>query len=507
MTLDPSRGPDAVTMPAALSRTPCARCPATRTPVPPLVRALTFGAVVAAVAALPPAGAHAAEPFSFGNAFRFTLPGMQDTAEETTSQPRFSLQDLLQRRTFGSSTSGGSTSGSSTSGGSTGGSSTTGTTSGGSTSGGTTSGGSTSGTSTTGSSSGSGSGSGSLTDVPAIPSPAASLVIHYLQPSGFQKVTGRADQDLLLVSPSQSINGKFQIDVDGFRGVYWIGASFDPQPAGWLTSPNNRRTEGVGTLIRIKTHKDAVRPFIVLGRMHLKTSNIDFGDFAQLGGNTTAGKWQSWPDVWRCRMIAEPLYGWRDYKGGSFSQYVSHSDFTKFETGGVRHSYAARIDASWGYQGEYVLPSYASNKKPYRGPDGRGTAQYWDYVARAVTNGGIGSEPKPKAFFLARSSDEVAAGDYITYRFNTNGRGVWVVPASGRPVGEQIHPGGGNYAPQISGSTLTWRNPSGDPFVVGRINDGSKATPPSVVSAGEIGHAQRVTDRTALERAIANLCR
>lgn len=500
MTLNRSRGADTVTKPAATSRTSAARCRAPRHAMPPFVRALTFGATVVAAAVLPLApgtGALAAEPFSLRDSLPLLFSGTQDTATATTPQLKLDLQELLQFREVELQTSGGSTSGSTT-----GGSSTTG-----STSGSTTVGGSTSGTSTTGGSSGSGSGSGSLTDVPTIPSPAASLVIHYLQPSGFQKVTGRADQDLLLVSPSQSINGKFQIDVDGFRGIYWIGASFDPQPAGWLTSPNNRRTEGVGTLIRIRTHKDAVRPFIVLGRMHLKTSNIDFGDFAQLGGNTSAGKWQSWPDVWRCRMIAEPLYGWRDYKGGSFSQYVSHSDFTKFETGGVRHSYAAKIDATWGYQGEYVLPSYASDKKPYRGPDGRGTAQYWDYVARAVTNSAIGSESKPKAFFLARSSDEVAAGDYITYRFNTSGRGVWLVPVSGRPVGEQIHPGGGAYAPQISGSTLTWRSPSGDPFVVGRINDGSKATPPGVVSAGEIGHAQRVTDRTALERAIAGLCR
>ncbi len=490
MTLDRSRGPDAVTSPAAASR----RMP--RAAMPPVVRALTLGAAVAAAAVLPPApgtGALAAEPFSFRNSFRSFFSGTQDTAQETTQQPMLGLGELLQLSETESPTTGGSTSGSSI---------------GGSwTFGNTPIGGSSSDTPSSGGSTGSSSGSGSLAGVPAIPKPAANLVIHYVQPSGFQKVTGRADQDLLLVSPNQSINGKFQIDVDGFRGVYWIGASFDPQPAGWLTSPNNRRTEGVGTLIRIKTHKDAVRPFIVLGRMHLKTSNIDFGDFAQLGGNTTAGKWQSWPDVWRCRMIAEPLYGWRDYKGGSFSQYVSHSDFTKFETGGVRHSYAAKIDATWGYQGEYVLPSYASNKKPYRGPDGRGTAQYWDYVGRAVTNSAIGSESKPKAFFLARGSDEVAAGDYITYHFNTSGRGVWLVPVSGRPVGEQIHPGGGTYAPQISGSTLTWRSPSGDPFVVGRINDGSKATPPNVVSAGEIGHAQRVTDRTALERAIAGLCR
>ncbi len=343
--------------------------------------------------------------------------------------------------------------------------------------------------------------------VPAIPAPGADLVIHYVQPSGFQKVTGRADQDLLLVSPDQPIDGRFQMDVRGFRGVYWIGATFDPAPAGWLTSPNGRRTEGVGTLVRIQTHKDAVRPFIVIGRMHLLTSSLAFGDFLQLGGDTRAGKWQAWPDVWRCRIIAEPLFGWRDYKGGSFSRYVSHSDFTKFETGGVRHSYAARIDATWGYQGEYVLPSHASDKAPYRGPDGRGTAQYWDYVARAVTDPAIGSEPRPKAFFLARGSDEVAAGDYITHRFDTAGRGVWIVPAQGAKVTDHIHPGGGAYAPLIDGGSLIWRNPKGDPFVLGRINDGGTARAPTVVGASEVGYRQRVTDRSALERALAGLCR
>jgi hypothetical protein len=485
--------------------------------VPPFLRILALGTIVAAAAVLQPTLAPlalAAEPFSFRNSFQLGLPGRQATAGDAIPKLKLGQQRLLPGfpaltlpgsgiATSGGTTSGGSTSGGSTSGGSTSG----GSTAGGATAGNPTAGGATSGGSTAGSPASGGSGSSSPTDVPAIPSPAANLVIHYVQPSGFQKVTGRADQDLLLVSPDRSIDGKFQIDVDGFRGVYWIGASFDPQPAGWLTSPNGKRTEGVGTLVRIRTHKDAVRPFIVLGRMDLKTSSIDFGDFAQLGGDTAAGKWQAWPDVWRCRIIAEPLFGWRDYKGGSFSRYVSHSDFTKFETGGVRHSYAARIDATWGYQGEYVLPSYASDKKPYRGPDGRGTAQYWDYVSRTVTNAAIGSQPKPKAFFLARSSEEVAAGDYITYRFNTSGRGVWVVPVKGRPVTDHIHPGGGAYAPQVTGSTLTWRNPSGDPFVVGRINDGSKATPPTVVGTGEVGYRQRVTDRPGLERAIASLCR
>ncbi|MEZ5865987.1 MAG: hypothetical protein R3D25_18650 [Geminicoccaceae bacterium] len=507
MTLDRSRASIVASTPAATSRIRAVGHRSPRAAKPPFLRTLTLGAITAVAAIMlpePRAGARAAEPFNLLNSFQLTFPSAQNSTGSSTSPLKLDLQgsslgiSAIPSLTLGGSTSGSSTSGSSTSGSSTSGGSTTGS----STASGSTSTGSTATSSTAGDP-----GSSSSTDVPAIPSPGANLVIHYVQPSGFQKVTGRADQDLLLVSPDRSIDGKFQIDVDGFRGVYWIGASFDTLPAGWLTSPNGKRTEGVGTLIRIRTHKDAVRPFIVMGRMHLKTSKLDFGDFAQLGGNTTVGKWQAYPDVWRCRIIAEPLFGWRDYKGGSFSQYVSHSDFTKFETGGVRHSYAARIDATWGYQGEYVLPSYASDKKPYRGPDGRGTAQYWDYVARAVTNAAIGSEPKAKAFFLARSSDEVAAGDYITYHFNTSGRGVWVVPAGSRPVTDHIHPGGGTYAPQVSGSTLTWRKPSGDPFVVGRINDGSKATPPSVVGTGEVGYRQRVTSRSGLEQAIAGLCR
>lgn len=487
MTLDPSHG-------RTTGFTPATPCPDQTCPdqARRLLPSMLLGTIVAAAAVLVPApdtrpGTLAAEPVARLDRLQLALPSPQVTAQSPTMRLQLGPQRTLPRLPGIPATSPPVPDS---------GAKGSGTSSGGASSGGATP------TNPPG-----GSPQGGATDVPAIPSPAANLVIQHLQPSGFQKVTGRADQDLLLVSPDGPIDGKFQIDVKGFRGVYWIGASFDPRSAGWLTSPNGRRTEGVGTLVRIQTHKDAVRPFIVIGRMQLETSNLDFGDFLQLGGDTTVGKWQAYPDVWRCRIIAEPLFGWRDYKGGSFSQYVSHSDFTKFETGGVRHSYAARIDATWGYQGEYVLPSYASDKKPYKGPDGRGTAQYWNYVARAVTNSAIGSEPRPKAFFLARSSEEVAAGDYITHRFNTDGQGVWIVPASGLKVTNHVHPGGGAYAPQLNSGTLTWRNPSGDPFVVGRINDGGKAKAPTVVGTSEVGYRQRVTDRPGLERAIAGLCR
>ena len=45
------------------------------------------------------------------------------------------------------------------------------------------------------------------------PMPLSKLRIYNIKPSGIQRVTGGANEDLLLVSPNGEINGKFQIDV------------------------------------------------------------------------------------------------------------------------------------------------------------------------------------------------------------------------------------------------------------------------------------------------------
>lgn len=340
------------------------------------------------------------------------------------------------------------------------------------------------------------------------PAPLAKLRVVQLSASGNQKVSGGGDEDLLLVSPPGVIDGQFRLEVNGFRGVYWIGATFDPQPTGTLVSPNGKTVRGVGALVKIRTHANAVgRPFIYLDRMRLKTGKIAFGDFLQLGGAARAGDWGDWPDVYRCRMIADPLYGWTGYRGGSFSKYVSHSDFTKFEMGGVRDSYAAMIDVTWGYQGEYVLPSWAAGKRPYKGPDGYGTAQYWDYVGRVVSDRSIGAKDSPKAFFLARGSDEVAAGNHITHAFHTRGKGVFVVPLGAKgSAASAIHPGGGAYAPQDFGTHLLWRNPGGHPFVTGRLENGARRSVPRMVSESEVGFRHRVTDRAQLTTAAARGC-
>ncbi|MEZ5826382.1 MAG: hypothetical protein R3C97_17145 [Geminicoccaceae bacterium] len=340
------------------------------------------------------------------------------------------------------------------------------------------------------------------------PMPLSNLRVYNIKPSGRQTVTGGANEDLLLVSPNGVIDGQFQLDVRGFRGIYWIGATLNPQPMGYLISPRGKKVYGVGSLVRIQTHADAKdRPFIYLDRMRLLTDRITFGDFLQLGGAAKAGDWGDWPDVYRCRMKVDPLFGWATYHGGSFSRNVSKSDFTKFERGGVRHSYAAMIDVKWGYQAEFVLPSWASGKRAYSGPDGKGTAQYWDYVARAVTNPSIGSVSKPKNFFLERSSAEVEAGKHITYVLHSEGKGVYSVPVgasgSAKPT---IHPSGGSFAPQESGAYLTWPRGSHHPFVVGRMINGARQSVPTMVRDGDTGFGHRVTNRSQLVDAIRAGC-
>ena len=125
------------------------------------------------------------------------------------------------------------------------------------------------------------------------------------------------------------VTGQFLLNVEGFRGIYYIGAAFDPAPMGWLKSPNGRKVDGIGSLLKLRTHKDADRPFVYLSRVSFRTSNIVFGDFLQFGGAAPAGRWGGWPDLYRYKILAEPLFGWTGYWGGSFSQYVSHSEWVK----------------------------------------------------------------------------------------------------------------------------------------------------------------------------------
>ena len=344
------------------------------------------------------------------------------------------------------------------------------------------------------------------------PAPLSKLRVYNVAPSGYQTVTGGPSEDLLLVSPNRPIDGRFHLNVDGFRGIYWIGATFDVAPLGHLITPNGKKVYGVGSVVKIRTHADAVgRPFIYLDRMRFRSRKIVFGDFLQLGGAAKAGDWGDWPDVYRCRMLADPLFGWSSYHGGSFSKNVSHSDFTSFARGGVRHSYAGLMDVTWGYQAEFILPSWASGKKPYKGPDGVGTAQYFDVAIRAASRPSIGATSKPRNFFLARGSKEVEAKDHITYGFNkggTKGRGVFSVPlGSSGSAFPTIWPGNGSFAPRDHGSYLTWPTPSsGHPFVRGRLENGAVQNVPVMVREADVGYGRRVTNRAGLVEAVQAGC-
>lgn len=337
------------------------------------------------------------------------------------------------------------------------------------------------------------------------PVPLANLRVHRLAQSGRQTVTGGANEDLLIVHPEREVTGQFLLNVEGFRGIYYIGAAFDPAPMGWLKSPNGRKVDGIGSLLKLRTHKDADRPFVYLSRVSFRTSNIVFGDFLQFGGAAPAGKWGGWPDLYRYKILAEPLFGWTGYWGGSFSQYVSHSDFVKAELGGMRHGYAADIDVTWGYQHEYVTPTHAFGFKPYKGPDGHGELHYWNFVARMARRTDIGSDASPKAFFFSRGSDTVAKGEYYTVEMHeggSDGQGNWIVPWSGeRSIAGFVHPGAGAFAPDESNGSLTWPRsgfPGGRPMVTGRIINGAVSRPPTVVGKGEVGLGWRVTSRSEL---------
>ena len=337
------------------------------------------------------------------------------------------------------------------------------------------------------------------------PMPLSNLRVHRLAASGRQTISGGPNEDLLIVHPEREVTGQFLLGDEGFRGIYYIGAAFDPAPMGWLQSPNGRKVDGIGSLLKLRTHKDAERPFIYVSRIAFSTSNIQFGDFLQFGGSAPVGKWSAWPDLYRYKIKAEPLFGWTGYSGGSFSKYVSHSDFVKAELGGVRHSYAADIDVTWGYQHEYVTPTYAFDFRPYKGPDGYGQLHYWNYVARMARRSDIGSDDSPEAFFLSRGSDKVAGGEYYSVEFHEgggDGGGNYIVPLPGeRSIARYVHPGGGAFAPTETDGALIWPKsgyPGGRPMVTGRLINGALRKPPTVVSERDVGLSWRVTSRSEL---------
>ena len=342
------------------------------------------------------------------------------------------------------------------------------------------------------------------------PAPLAKLRVYEVRPSGRQVVTGGHDEDLLLVHPPQTIVERFQLEVDGFRGIYYIGGSFDPAPGGWLRTPSGRTAQGIAALLRLRTHRAPVaRPFVYLARLRFQASRIAFGDWIQVGGGAPVGAWQHWPDLYRHKILADPLFGWDSYHGGSFGPNVSHSDVTKYDMGGIRHSYTAAVDLGAGYHGDYATPSWATGFTAYAGPDGHGRQHYWSTVLRLVVDRSLGSEPTPVALFLARGPEAIRNGEYYTtilHEGGTDGRGVFVVPPSPTaPLVRTVFPSSGSFAPIEANGALVWPAsglPDDRPFVVGRAIDGRRTAPPGVARPDQVGWARRVTNRQALLREI-----
>ena len=341
------------------------------------------------------------------------------------------------------------------------------------------------------------------------PPPLANMRVHQMASQGFERIDGPADQDLLLVAPDHILDGKYRLWVEGFRGIYLIGGSFEPRPHGTLVTPKGQTVEGIGALIKLRTHEQADRPFIYLSRLDFRASDIRFGDWLQVGGSSDPNSPQAWPDIVRFMIKAEALAGWRGYFGGSLSQHVSHSDFFKMEMGGVRHSFAAHIHSQFGYQSDYIAPSWRAGFQPYRGPDGVSQFHFFNYWAEPVHFAGIGGDPNPIAFFLARNAEEVARGQANRFFFHNNaGAGVGISPvrdehttaamkASFEQGGYQpIHPKRGRYGPVQRGQNLTWDQTNS--LAQGQVRLLAPGETLAVVSACDVGHQHRITSRDAL---------
>jgi hypothetical protein len=329
-------------------------------------------------------------------------------------------------------------------------------------------------------------------------------------------IKGGGDEDLLLVLPAGVCVGAFQVMVDGFRGVYLIGGDVRIQPWGTLRSPNGRKVAGIGTFLRIRNHRYPVsRPFVYLARIGYRPAPLlsrwpteaIFGDFLQCGGAAPLGEWGAWPDIYRSHILAGPFYGWSGYYGtqgdgyNTMSRNVSHADFVKPETGGIRRLYTSNVDVAWGYQCEFASrPSYATSYKPYAGPDGAGKAYYWRYVGRAVTRPDLQTEPRPVIMWLADDTSQVVKGAYSTAVFV---RDVYVVPVQQGPITAAVKPRDGTYKAIEKDGMLSWPKPGpgGRAIATGSIRNGSvHAAMSETCRESSIGAAWRVaTARQLIE--------
>lgn len=346
------------------------------------------------------------------------------------------------------------------------------------------------------------------------PLPLATLRIVNINPTiQTTNITGGGNEDLLIVLPAGTTRGAFQIKVNGFRGVYCIGGDVLIQPWGTLRSPNGRKVAGIGVFLYVKSHPNPVsRPFVYVARLGYRpapkllkwpTESI-FGDFMQVGGAAQPGQWGAWPDIYRSYILAGPFYGWGGYYGtkfdgyNTFGQNVSHADFIKPETGGLRHLYTHAVDVKWGYQTEFATrPSYIHNYTPYSGPDGHGKAYYWKYIGRSVIRPDLGSDLTPVTFWFVDDVNKVLSGAFSDVIL---GPDVYCVSHTTGSILPLVKPKEGKYTAVESGGKLTWpvAAPSGRKIATGLIHNGRVFQPPAVVTQAQIGSAHRVTNRTQL---------
>jgi hypothetical protein len=225
---------------------------------------------------------------------------------------------------------------------------------------------------------------------PPAPQPNLRVVNLPATASRISILDGQGDEDLLLVLPETAYPGR--VNAAGFHAYYIIGGLIDPAGDGWMYAPNGTLVWGIGDVFKLQTARYAIsRPFYYISRLRFRPTHTVFGDFFRAGGAATTDEWEMWPDITRYKILADAVYGWgggnRNWGEPPAPAYhgdTSHSDFLKLDCGGFRHALTGAVQCAWGFQQEFMRPSWATTPiqyKEYRGPDGRGMRHFWDYVA------------------------------------------------------------------------------------------------------------------------------
>lgn len=302
--------------------------------------------------------------------------------------------------------------------------------------------------------------------LPICPSP-DKVDVWSVPPDGGSTPKGSPDRVLLMVANSV-ITGPINAREVRYKGVIMIGATFQMRGRQYANGPTGTPVPG-GNVLTITFAQGIASPFIFLANIDYHVNPSYWGDFIRTGTKLNASKnnFSEWVDVSLSNTRIDGHFFWSSSSPGMAE--TTHSDIFQSANGGWRSLAVCNVETAWTGQGFYVVPTRAS---PNAHPDGLVT----------LDNVAMGPKANSRAFYggghhdvkyVAAFNGNVNPGNYYRVRLHN----VYF-----RPHDSQTLPS--MYGP---GFAFT-----GTPVLT--------SSPPTVIDAGQLGAAGRVSNAADLHR-------